>query len=101
MNVVGSRDSGLLTNMASMYLLLRVISASILICYTVADTPANCTYEEIKGTWRFYVGDTNFDRTVNCSAGGELSGQAEKKEVKYMIHINGAMTILFSSSYLY
>ncbi|XP_005091689.1 dipeptidyl peptidase 1 isoform X2 [Aplysia californica] len=33
----------------------------------VADTPANCTYEDIRGTWIFSIGSGNNDRTVNCS----------------------------------
>ncbi|PVD24760.1 hypothetical protein C0Q70_15246 [Pomacea canaliculata] len=30
------------------------------------DTPANCTYEDIKGKWTFYIGQGNFDNTINC-----------------------------------
>ena len=32
-----------------------------------ADTPANCTYEDISGTWEFYIGPAGFDRTIDCS----------------------------------
>ena len=35
------------------------------------DTPANCTYEELLGTWVFRVSGGGHDRTVNCSAEGE------------------------------
>ena len=32
-----------------------------------ADTPANCTYEEITGTWVFSIGEGGHDNTINCS----------------------------------
>ena len=31
------------------------------------DTPANCTYNDVLGTWKFYIGPTGLDRTVNCT----------------------------------
>ena len=33
----------------------------------LADTPANCTYEDVLGTWMFHSGPTGLDRTVDCS----------------------------------
>jgi len=38
------------------------------ISHVSADTPANCTYEDVVGKWTFSVGKGNNDRTVNCSA---------------------------------
>ncbi|CAL1544786.1 unnamed protein product [Lymnaea stagnalis] len=32
-----------------------------------ADTPANCTYEDVAGQWIFDVGPGNNDRTIDCS----------------------------------
>lgn len=32
-----------------------------------ADTPANCTYEEIRGTWLFSIGEGGQDNDINCS----------------------------------
>lgn len=32
------------------------------------DTPANCTYEEILGTWTFSIGPAGFDNTINCAS---------------------------------
>ena len=32
-----------------------------------ADTPANCTYEEIRGTWLFSIGEGGHDNTIKCS----------------------------------
>ena len=31
------------------------------------DTPANCTYEEIKGIWIFQMGKGGQDRRIDCS----------------------------------
>ncbi|XP_076448030.1 dipeptidyl peptidase 1-like [Babylonia areolata] len=31
------------------------------------DTPANCTYEDIRGTWVFSLGSGGNDRSLNCS----------------------------------
>lgn len=33
-----------------------------------ADTPANCTYEDLLGTWVFQVSKGGHDKTINCSA---------------------------------
>lgn len=33
-----------------------------------SDTPANCTYEDLVGTWVFQVSKGGHDKTVNCSA---------------------------------
>ncbi|XP_068173471.1 dipeptidyl peptidase 1 [Antennarius striatus] len=35
---------------------------------SVGDTPANCTYEDLLGTWVFQVSKGGHDETVNCSA---------------------------------
>ncbi|KAI4905618.1 hypothetical protein NFI96_022335 [Prochilodus magdalenae] len=37
-----------------------------------SDTPANCTYEELLGTWNFQVSDVGQDRNINCSAPGPV-----------------------------
>jgi len=42
----------------------------LLFAYSRADTPANCTYKEIVGSWVFYVGEGSKDRTVDCSSFG-------------------------------
>ena len=43
-----------------------------LIAFVAADTPANCTYEDVEGTWVFTVGTGGHDRTVNCSSVGKF-----------------------------
>uniref|UniRef100_A0A3P9L1Y7 Dipeptidyl peptidase 1 n=2 Tax=Oryzias TaxID=8089 RepID=A0A3P9L1Y7_ORYLA len=37
------------------------------------DTPANCTYEDLLGTWVFQVSKGGHDQTINCSA--EATGE--------------------------
>lgn len=47
---------------------LTVCFASLMVLSTVvADTPANCTFDDIAGRWVFMMGDTGGDRTINCS----------------------------------
>ena len=38
-----------------------------LLTLAYADTPANCTYEDVKGEWTFSIGEGGHDRTLNCS----------------------------------
>uniref|UniRef100_A0A8C4NQH2 Dipeptidyl peptidase 1 n=1 Tax=Dicentrarchus labrax TaxID=13489 RepID=A0A8C4NQH2_DICLA len=38
------------------------------------DTPANCTYEDLVGTWVFQVSKGGRDKTINCSA--EATGES-------------------------
>ncbi|XP_046575275.1 dipeptidyl peptidase 1-like [Haliotis rubra] len=44
-----------------------VVVLSILVA-VYADTPANCTYEDVRGTWVFSVGYRGYNRTVDCSS---------------------------------
>ena len=46
-----------------------------LVALVAADTPANCSYEDVKGEWVFSVGDDDFDRTLNCSSFGKCTVQ--------------------------
>lgn len=48
---------------------------SVLLCVLLvwveagqADTPANCTYEDLLGTWVFQVSKGGQEKTINCSA---------------------------------
>lgn len=36
-----------------------------------ADTPANCTYDEIAGQWRFYESEKAGTRSENCTGNGK------------------------------
>lgn len=42
------------------------------VCTVIGDTPANCTYPELLGTWVFQVGPTGSQRDTNCSVMGKL-----------------------------
>ena len=50
-----------------MYFCLLVLSFGCFISHVVADTPANCTYEDIHGLWIFQEGPKGNDKTVNCT----------------------------------
>ncbi|XP_068565618.1 dipeptidyl peptidase 1 [Cebidichthys violaceus] len=41
---------------------------------SVGDTPANCTYEDLQGTWVFQVSKGGRDKDINCSA--EATGES-------------------------
>ena len=41
---------------------------AILVCSAFADTPANCSYEDIRGRWLFHEGPRGNDKTVDCTA---------------------------------
>ena len=54
---------------------MAVLAQVILLCLgiwgsAVCDTPGNCSYEDIKGTWNFHVGKKVGDRTIDCSEMG-------------------------------
>lgn len=38
----------------------------------MADTPANCTYEDIKGDWIFYETERTGNSSIDCSKMGTL-----------------------------
>ncbi|XP_029922587.1 dipeptidyl peptidase 1 [Myripristis murdjan] len=46
-----------------------VLVCVLLLCVegSLGDTPANCTYEELLGTWLFHVSKGGHDRHVDCS----------------------------------
>lgn len=48
------------------------------------DTPANCTYEDLLGTWVFQLSKGGHDRSVNCSAEG-MSEQMLCSEVRFSL----------------
>ncbi|XP_021547492.1 dipeptidyl peptidase 1 isoform X2 [Mirounga angustirostris] len=50
------------------------------------DTPANCTYPDLLGTWVFQVGAVGSQRNVNCS----VMGPPEKKVVVHLEKLDTA-----------
>nr|AHX24182.1 cathepsin C [Sinonovacula constricta] len=50
-----------------------VVLVPVFVCLSVlsqvgADTPANCTYEDVKGTWVFQIGQEGYTNTLNCTS---------------------------------
>ena len=48
----------------------------------LADTPANCTYEEMSGAWTFYIGSGGHDNKLDCSGTFEVARKV-KVSLKY------------------
>uniref|UniRef100_A0A7I2V4Z3 Cathepsin C n=1 Tax=Homo sapiens TaxID=9606 RepID=A0A7I2V4Z3_HUMAN len=59
------------------------------------DTPANCTYLDLLGTWVFQVGSSGSQRDVNCS----VMGPQEKKVVVYLQKLDTAYDDLGNSGH--
>jgi len=47
-----------------MYLLLLSLTVGLV----VGDTPANCSYEDVEGSWIFYESERSGDSSIDCSA---------------------------------
>lgn len=41
------------------------------VCTVSSDTPANCTYPDLLGTWVFQVGPRHSRSDINCSVMGK------------------------------
>ncbi|XP_007954672.1 dipeptidyl peptidase 1 [Orycteropus afer afer] len=63
-------------------LLLLLVGVYSVLC----DTPANCTYPDLLGTWVFEVGPASSNREVNCS----VMGPPEKKVVVHLQKLDTA-----------
>ncbi|CAK8691477.1 unnamed protein product [Clavelina lepadiformis] len=53
----------------------KFLVAIFLVCLctgVLGDTPANCTHEDLIGTWNFYVSEGGHDRTLDCSSPGKV-----------------------------
>lgn len=56
-------------------MLLRGVLACVLLLWvhgSWGDTPANCTYEDLLGTWVFQASRGGQDKGINCSAEGRV-----------------------------
>ncbi|XP_023595575.1 dipeptidyl peptidase 1 isoform X4 [Trichechus manatus latirostris] len=72
-------------------LLLLLAGVGMVLC----DTPANCTYPDLLGTWVFEVGPGSSNRDVNCSA----MGPPEKKVVVHLQKLDTAYDDLGNSGH--
>ncbi|XP_016062302.1 PREDICTED: dipeptidyl peptidase 1 isoform X2 [Miniopterus natalensis] len=61
----------------------------------LGDTPANCTYPDLLGTWVFQVGRGGSQRDVNCS----VMGPPEKKVVVHLHKLDTAYDDLGNSGH--
>ena len=62
--------SGKIFKMEERYLAFIIYFVTC-ICRTLSDTPVNCTYEEIKGSWIFYESARIHDGTIDCKEFGQ------------------------------
>ncbi|XP_054160422.1 dipeptidyl peptidase 1-like [Oppia nitens] len=69
-----------------------------------ADTPANCSYEEIRGVWQFHESDRSADRTEKCEGSQRLVNTV-KVELNYPnIAVdeygnNGTWTLIYNQGF--
>ena len=56
-------------------LLLTACLLALLLPQALGDTPANCTYEDIRGTWTFHVASGGHDNTLDCS--GKITAEQQ------------------------
>ncbi|KAL0973447.1 hypothetical protein UPYG_G00203780 [Umbra pygmaea] len=62
---------------------------------SVADTPANCTYEDLLGTWVFQVSKGGQDKGINCSQ----MGAVEKSVTVYLEKLSVAVDELGNTGF--
>ncbi|XP_062052835.1 dipeptidyl peptidase 1 isoform X2 [Lepus europaeus] len=65
------------------------------VCTVLCDTPANCTYPDLLGTWVFQVGPSGSQRDINCS----VMGPPEKKVVVHLKKLDTAYDDLGNSGH--
>ncbi|XP_045413122.1 dipeptidyl peptidase 1 isoform X2 [Lemur catta] len=65
------------------------------VCTVRCDTPANCSYPDLLGTWVFQVGPSGSQRDTNCS----VMGPQEKKVVVHLRKLDTAYDDLGNSGH--
>ncbi|XP_035206656.1 dipeptidyl peptidase 1-like isoform X3 [Stegodyphus dumicola] len=56
---------------------------SLLMPYVLADTPANCTYEDIRGIWTFSEGERSGNSDIDCSKFDGPTVHSQKLELLF------------------
>lgn len=56
----------------NMIFISGTIVFSLLCALAHADTPANCTLDDLVGVWKFYFSDGGHDKTLDCSNPGSF-----------------------------
>lgn len=49
------------------YAIYLVILFTVFTSTVLADTPANCTYDDMLGSWTFNLGSNTYDKSVDCT----------------------------------
>ncbi|XP_077983802.1 dipeptidyl peptidase 1-like isoform X2 [Glandiceps talaboti] len=44
-----------------------VCACLVLLPIVLADTPGNCTYDDVAGYWQFSLGESGYDNSLNCT----------------------------------
>ena len=47
--------------------LLFICTLSVYFNHAKADTPANCSYEDVRGSWKLYEFVKGQDKTIDCT----------------------------------
>ena len=55
--------------------MLKALVLATIVTNIGADTPANCAFEDVKGTWIFHVGENGHDNTLECDTDFEIVTQ--------------------------
>ncbi|XP_047104926.1 dipeptidyl peptidase 1-like [Schistocerca piceifrons] len=50
------------------YLRTSLVVAALLLASATADTPANCLYSDVQGSWTFHEGERNLDNSATCDS---------------------------------
>ncbi|CAH1257400.1 CTSC [Branchiostoma lanceolatum] len=84
--------------------------AALLVPLVVADTPANCTYADMLGTWKFSVSKGGNDKTLDCTDPGpatntitvqfsHFSTATVMSSDGYNFDVNGYWTLIYNQGF--
>ena len=58
-----------------MFLFKVSIVLAVIFATVRGDTPANCTFEDVQGTWVFYIGENGHDNSLKCDSSFKIVTQ--------------------------